>query len=559
MQSNMKSGRGHGAVDRGLVEAARATTSSQINRQAFAGRFGRLFTDLPGAVFFDPEMVSLAADMSAELEIPQTPETQPDSEENFGLPSGYTYFGQFVDHDITLDAVSLSMRQEDLSAVENFRTPALDLDSLYGRGPDDQPYMYDEAGRLFLFGDRKLTEGKGGQSLTVDLPRFRGRAIIGDKRNDENVIVSQLHGLFMGLHNKLALADPAAPFDAIRQQVRWHYQWLVLFDYLPRIVGHALIDELLPKVGLPPALRYFKPSPIAFMPVEFAGAAYRFGHSMVRPIYRLNAADIDGPDGDKGRRLVFQPPAGQPASEGKGLNGFGEFDASLGIDWSLFFETGGRTLASEMDKGAQRIQPAYKIDTSLAFPLTRLPEFSEEDGSPKAGTAVNGLALRNIKRGMMLLLPSGQAVARAMGIEPISDVDLIVEQANAENFADSPDKPPLRRITTGRPKMAGSAPLWFYVLAEARHEWRKAATAELQGKGELSDVDRDKIIDETPVRLGPLGGRIVAETLIGLAASDPRSLLNEGAHFQPKFGDATKSRYERFTMGDLVMVVSGRS
>ena len=299
MEPKLKSARGHGAVDRGLIEAAQATTASQINRRDFDGRFGRMFLDLPGAVFFHEEMISLAKDMSADMEMPQTAEDLPDSEENFGIPAGYTYLGQFIDHDITLDAVSLSMQQEDVSAVENFRTPALDLDSLYGRGPDDQPYMFDDTGRLFLMGDRDLTAGADGPPLTIDLPRFKGRAIIGDKRNDENVIVSQLHGLFIGLHNALAIADKNASFDAVRQQVRWHYQWLVLFDYLPRIVGRPLVDALLPTIGLPPELKYFKPSPTAFMPVEFSGAAYRFGHSMVRPIYRLSdAADIDGPAGD---------------------------------------------------------------------------------------------------------------------------------------------------------------------------------------------------------------------------------------------------------------------
>ena len=561
MEPKLKSARGHGAVDRGLIEAAQATTASQINRRDFDGRFGRMFLDLPGAVFFHEEMISLAKDMSADMEMPQTAEDLPDSEENFGIPAGYTYLGQFIDHDITLDAVSLSMQQEDVSAVENFRTPALDLDSLYGRGPDDQPYMFDDTGRLFLMGDRDLTAGADGPPLTIDLPRFKGRAIIGDKRNDENVIVSQLHGLFIGLHNALAIADKNASFDAVRQQVRWHYQWLVLFDYLPRIVGRPLVDALLPTIGLPPELKYFKPSPTAFMPVEFSGAAYRFGHSMVRPIYRLSdAADIDGPAGDKGRRLVFQPPAdpaaGMGKGMGKGLNGFGEFEAALGIDWSLFFESNGRTLPGEMGMGAKRIQPAYKIDPSLVFPLTKLPEFSENDGSPKGGTAVNGLALRNIMRGMMLLLPSGQAVARAMGIEPIADDDLIVEKADAAHFTDPTGKPPLKRITSGRPKMAGSAPLWFYVLAEARHEWRKAAQTKLSCQGAMSTAEADKLIDEMPVRLGSVGGRIVAETLIGLAAADPRSLLNEGAHFQPLFGSTGKQRYERFTMGDLVAALA---
>lgn len=167
MDMPRKNTSGHGAPERGLMEPARATASTQIDRRQFDGRFGRMFPDLHGAVFFNGELESLAAEMGAEKELPQTPETELDSEENFGIPAGYTYFGQFVDHDITLDAVSLSMKQEDLSAVENFRTPALDLYSPYGRGPDDQPYMFDPTGRKFQEGEQALFAGKGGRTTQM--------------------------------------------------------------------------------------------------------------------------------------------------------------------------------------------------------------------------------------------------------------------------------------------------------------------------------------------------------------------------------------------------------
>ena len=553
MTAELTSPKGHGAIERGLLEAARITAVTAGSAPSpFSGRFGRLFPQLRAAAFFDRDLESLALEMSA---VPEeggaTPETELDSEENLGLPAGYTYFGQFIDHDITLDAVSLSMQQEDLAAIDNFRTPALDLDSLYGRGPADQPYLYQNE-RFFWLGDNALRAGAGGPVLTQDLPRFQGRALIGDKRNDENVIVSQLHGVFLKLHNRIAADQPGWDFDRVRQNVRWHYQWLVLFDYLPRIVGRDLMITLLPHAvsggtpaSNPPQLRcyHLQPKQFAYMPVEFSGAAYRFGHSMVRPDYRLSSADLGDTDG---RLDIFRP-----SSLGEALNGFRTIPESLGIDWNLFFETGGRRLADNAT-GRNRIQPAYKIDSSLVSPLSRLPEFSDAEGNPRPPLAVNRLALRNLKRGMMLLLPSGQAVARELGLPVLADSDLRIGKADAEHFGPNPEEP-VPCITDGnRTSMQDSAPLWFYTLAEARYQWEQEATARLAAAGNVSDEQREAIINGTHTRLGPVGGRIVAETLIGLVLADPRSLLNEGQGFTPLYGGSARNMFDRFTMGDLV-------
>jgi hypothetical protein len=181
---SLGSGRGHGSVERGLM----ATSRSPL----FEGRFGRLFRALPGAEFDDDQLKALATGMTAEAESSVTPESEVDDEENFGIPAGYTYFGQFIDHDITFDPLSSLVKQNDPNGLVDFRTPSLDLDCLYGRGPDDQPYMFDETGRLFLQSDRILRGGDPEKDFAPDLARFQGRAIIGDKRNDENVIVSQL-------------------------------------------------------------------------------------------------------------------------------------------------------------------------------------------------------------------------------------------------------------------------------------------------------------------------------------------------------------------------------
>jgi hypothetical protein len=549
-------GRGHAQVERGFDSSPRS--------RLFAGRFGRMFRSLPPADFEDAALLKLAAAMVAapetnddgQLEV--TPETEVDDEENYGLPAGYTYFGQFIDHDISFDPLSSLVKLNDPNGLTDFRTPALDLDGLYGRGPDDQPYMYTPNGRKFLLGDRTLTgalDDRGPiRQLTFDLPRFHGRAIIGDKRNDENVIVSQLHGLFLRFHNMLADRYPELSFAEIQQLVRWHYQWLVLFDFLPRIIGCKLVESILPHIvdnsniyTTPPRLHFFSYRDKPFMPVEFSGAAYRFGHSMVRPVYRLSAADLDVSVpiiGLDGRKPVF---AFDPKD---GLNGFQEFVVENGIDWRLFFETHDHPLSPTL-LGKGRVQPAYKIDTSLVNPLGLLPEFTDpETGQPFGLPSSNNLAFRNLKRGVTLQLPSGQAVARLMGIAPIADERLLVGKANVDGLAINTGNASgveNRSIVDIDASFAGKAPLWFYVLAEALDQWRM-----------LTDLQPDKDAKNAEhTQLGPVGGRLVGEVLIGLILSDNDSFLSLDPNWKPWFGDPQAANvFDRFTLGDLITAVS---
>ncbi len=536
----LRSGSGHGAVVRGLMTSA--------NSRRFEGRFGRMFRTLPAAAFAEAELEKLATAMSASPEDGVTPETEADDEENFGIPAGYTYFGQFIDHDITFDPTSSLDKQNDPDALIDYRTPRLDLDSLYGRGPDDQPYMYDPNGRLFLLGEG-IRGGEPEHVLTHDLARFRGRALIGDKRNDENVIVSQLQGLFLRFHNELARENGDLSFSEIQSLVRWHYQWLALYDFLPRIVGREQVEQLLPHlkhggnvVDHPPQLKFYKPHSDPFMPVEFSGAAYRFGHSMVRPVYRLSAKDL--PENLKpgqrptkglgGRKMIFGP------TPGNGLNGFQPVPTTWGIDWRIYFETRGHNALSPRNLGKDRVQPAYKIDTSLVSPLSALPEFSKTGtDTPKPG-AINVLALRNLKRGVALGLPSGQRVAELMGLKPLPDDALLVGKANVDGLKTN------RSITTLGNSFIKNAPLWFYVLAEAQHHWKLAAAK----KGSVSEKN------SVHTRLGPVGGRIVAEVLIGLVLGDQNSFLSQQPNWHPTMGNAkAKTPFDRFTVGDLAEAV----
>ena len=230
------------------------------------GRFGRMFRSLPAAIWPVAALEELAGDgarpnrMTAPPEVEDgtrlpkaPPETKQatrlhDDEENSGIDAGYTYLGQFIDHDITFDPASSMQQQNDVDALVDFRTPQLDLDSIYGSGPDDQPYLYESNERRFQFG-RPLTEGPHGPVIAHDLPRHSWteddgkfhRALTGDKRNDENVIISQLHGVFLRFHNRFADEHPQMSFAEVQRHVRWHYQYVVLHDYLFKI---ARSDEI---------------------------------------------------------------------------------------------------------------------------------------------------------------------------------------------------------------------------------------------------------------------------------------------------------------------------
>ncbi len=515
----------------------------------FEGRFGRMFRSLPPAEFTEAELAPLAAD-DAMLSSPETtgnderpkatPENELDIEENFDIPAGYTYVGQFIDHDITFDPVSQLDRLNDPEALTDYRTPRLDLDSVYGRGPADQPYLYDfsqeDRAAKFVLG-RPLTFGQQ-PSPAHDLPRLNGCAVIGDKRNDENVIVSQFHGAMLKFHNAMVDALPArTPFEAVAQQVRWHYQYAVINDFLRRICGDAVLKDVLPhfRTGktpfeAPPRLHCYHWRNEAFMPIEFSVAAYRFGHSMVRPIYRLNKElDLGGPAVDEhaslqGRHLIF---AGVSS---RALNGFREFPADWDIDWSLFFGTPDRRASHQ---GKSRVQPSYKIDSSLVNPLGFLPEFCERPTHEDRLTAANfrakakdserpNLALRNLMRGAAIGLPSGQAVARAMGLPAWDGSRLLIGKAAFEE-----GQLKARRLDDVAHHLSACTPLWAYILAEATTQWHDEITA--RGlTGEAANL--------VGTRLGPVGARIVAETLVGLILADSHSFLAQDPNWVPAAG-----------------------
>jgi hypothetical protein len=390
-----------------------ATTRSPL----FEGRFGRMFRSLPPFVPSRGSLTDLAALMF---------EGRAADADNPRIPAGYTYLGQFIDHDITFDPASSLQRQNDPDGLVNFRTPRFDLDCLYGRGPSDDPFMYNQrpqeqdlTGALFLIG-RNVGNGR-------DLPRNdQDRALIGDPRNDENLVVSQLHCALLRFHNKMVrhLADTrdlkgSRLFRAAQRLTRWHYQWVVVHDFLRRVAGGQIVDQLIPEGttgdDIVSRLQFFTWEERPFIPVEFSVAAYRFGHSMIRFDYTINDVVPTVP--------IFSGSTDPLAN----LNGFRRLPDQWGFQWEFFFET----------RANHPPQLSRLVDAKLARPLRTLP------GVP----APRSLAERNLLRSRTFGLPSGQAVAAHMGEAPLSDDDLGAVTASSE--------------------FAANAPLWFYILREA--------------------------------------------------------------------------------------------
>ena len=496
-------------------------------REFFGGQFGRMFWSLPPADFgvsdteTEKNLLILGAAMMADHD---DPKDGPDDEES-GIPSAYTYLGQFVDHDLTFDPASSLQQQDDPDGLIDFRTPRFDLDNLYGKGPDDAPYLYHSNGQFIL--GRALT-GASSNPNARDLPRSAPtsgaaedindarRAIIGDPRNDENVIVSQLQALWLRFHNKLMSEDTGLArnrFARVQSEVRFHYQWMLVNDFLPTIVSESVLKDIIPhhynntnvRVD-PPRLRFFDLLHEPTMPLEFSGAAYRFGHSMVRPGYRLSETVPPLP--------IFSP------NPGGSLTGFHEFRSNWAMDWARYVDL------APLDSGgpgegdpANRLQLAYKLDTSLVDPLGSLPNPPFDPPMSLGGTTLVSLAARNLMRGWRMRLPSGQTIARAMGVQPLQDADIKIGKFTG--IAGDIKGP----ITQFSPAFADNCPLWTYVLAETEEVTVKVKTKQ----GDKSVKTR---------RLGPVGGRIVAETFIGLLLADSTSYFCMNPIWKPSKANA---------------------
>jgi Animal haem peroxidase len=412
------------------------------------GRFGRMFRRLQPAPELPDELLTEIAECMRDRAGAQS-----SAGDNPEIPAAYTYLGQFADHDLTFDPASSQDRLNDPDALVDFRSPRFDLDCVYGSGPVDEPFQYEADAAHLLVEPNVLGE--------PDLPRnSRGTALIGEPRNDQNVILSQLHVVFIRLHNALvdrALTAGMTPGDAFpeaQRQARWHYQWVLIHDFLPRIVGAQTFAQVLTAdaEGLPVIRRrHYRPKTGAYLPIEYSGAAGRYGPSQVRATYDLNSAVT-------GRPLLG---AADDRPDAPSLRGCRPIPLGWTIEWPRFVSIHGSAP-----------QLSRRIDGRLAPALFGL-----------VCPPIDSLAALNLRRGQALGLPSGQDVARFLGCG---------------------------RVLTGADIDAPApTPLWLYLLKEA----------ELLAGGE---------------HLGPTGGRIVAEVVLGLLELDARSFINVDPQWQPE-------------------------
>jgi hypothetical protein len=406
----------HGELDKKITKAAVDDGEH---------KFGRLI-EIKGNVSSLAVSEQLAATLAGKMTETPADDAAHDSE----IPSGYTFFGQFIDHDLTLDDSSVLGSTVDPATVEDIRTPLFDLDCVYGLGPQSSPEIYDgNTGRL------RIDQHDGAD----DLPRdAQGLALIGDPRNDENTAVSQLQLAFLKLHNAVLDHVQAEPqlkrigesdFGATQRLTRWLYQWTVVHDFLPRVAGQDVVDHVFQRHGnLPVRTKAFDWRKRIFMPVEFSVAAYRFGHSMVRASYPLNAAKPDVP--------FF--------GGAEDMQGFRPLPAGHTIEWGHYFTINGSSP-----------RMARAIDTHLVPPLHNLP--ASVVGAAAVGTGLANLAHRNLRRGDALGLPSGETVAKKFGVQVLSAAEI------------------------GLPG-GGEAPLFWYVLKEAEVQTGGKRLGELGGR-----------------------------------------------------------------------------
>jgi hypothetical protein len=404
---------------------------------------------------------------------------EPDHEASSGdscIPAGYTYFGQFIDHDITHD-LHTKLDPTGNHPVLSYLyqgTPMLDLNSVYGRTGEQLNKGKFELGQMT----------GGGFYQPFDLPRTpsdiwlddgslvkAGTASIPDARNEDNLIVSSMHLLFMVFHNALleesGLDQNTDSGREIRKKVLLHYQWLVLRDYLDRICDSDTYNEVV-VAGAKPKFYTPHPSGFFYMPLEFSGAAFRFGHSQVRARYNWSAATKSVPT----RRLLRVT----------GLHELTGSNATLDkwkIDWTRFLEYKGSR------GGTPGVNYARKINTWISSALSDLPP---DDPNQPAKV----LAQRTLMRGRdPYRLPSAQALAKQIGITPMTPKDIYYLGATTDERKRLFDQYDYHKRT----------PLWFYILLEAS-----------KNEGE---------------KLGPMGSRIVAEVLYQLAKRSPVSIVDE--------------------------------
>ncbi|MBJ3774707.1 peroxidase family protein [Acuticoccus mangrovi] len=590
------------------------------------GGFGRLFPvrapDTPGGLLPHPSPRYDLQRLGERMTVEETGEAPSN------MPAGYVFLGQFIDHDITFDTVTGFDKIAATGDIENARTADLDLDCVYGGGPERTPYLYD--GPYLRVGAITVQAGDPARERHDVLrasPPGKPTAVIGDPRNDENFIVSQVQQAFIAYHNRMVDRVLEGEAEAAREVVRryqaagggvgreahvgaraagegaslsqivaaararggaeaagpggtidrafvlqiaeesgrvgeilelareltiHHYHRVIAEDFIPRIIGIARTRDILENgrdFYFPNGFRTADGTVTEpFIPLEFAAAAYRFGHSQVPGLMRLRGGRSDAVLAE----LFSADKAGQSPNFLK-PDGFTptRLDiGSLAIDWNLFIPIHGNP---------GLVQRARRLDTTLADPLAHLHRV----GVVGPG-GLGNLASRNLTRGLTYQLPSGQALA-AVILQRLAERG-VLDKVYPSDGADGVEDYILPADAVTRETLAlGVTPLWYYILQEA-NAFGASYDANVPGAESLAQdpgaamalpaaVSLSRSAQEARVRhttgatLGPVGGTLVGEVLLGLVEYH-RSESGKGVDLNTPLAYATLG-LEPIAEGDL--------
>jgi hypothetical protein len=472
-------------------------------------RFSRMGPSGANLQLGDANRAKLGLAMTAEPSVPSQ------------VPAGYTYLGQFIDHDLTFDktTVMLGAFMTPAQLIQG-RSPSLDLDSLYGAGPQDpMSAQFYEADGLHLKMGATVTAGDAGRPKT-DLPRAgtgpnnaaKRKAVIPDPRNDENLAVAQTHLAMIRFHNRVVDTLPASvpaaqKFTTARDIVVRHYQWMIRTDFLPRLVKKKPLDDVF-KNGRKAFEVGVNPTDVPTMPIEFSVAAYRLGHSMIRPAYNWNK-NFEAGGGTLEFLFIFS-----------GLSGDLGANLKLPANWIADFRRlydFGEAGRQDLVVPAAKFNRAMRIDTKLANPLQQLPQQTIGPPNVPATDPTRDLAFRNLTRARMVRLATGQQMLTFLKRKGI-----VMNGLTKAQIRDGSGGVALDTLTaTQRDALLKNTPLWFYILREAE-----------LNNGKLRGV----------------GGRIVAETFHRAMEGSTSSIVRDPT-WRPSLGPDNKT----FRMVDLLL------
>ncbi|HZN97636.1 MAG TPA: heme peroxidase family protein [Gemmatimonadales bacterium] len=410
----------HSPVPHHCLGPSRASALDQDAETAptSTGAYRRMFPELPPLPSDEAFLRELGTSCGAEVS-----KLSPNGKDDASGAAGWPFLGQFIAHDVTADRSALVDRA-DIEALKNVRRQKLNLEFLYGSGSTGDPYLYD------VNDPAKLLIGLNDAGQAEDLQRnAQGIAIIVDPRNDSHLLMAQMQVLFSKFHNRIVdwLRETGTAEHAIfaeaQRLVVWHYQWIILREFLPEVIGGGLTDALLAGGS-----RYYRPAADPFIPLEFADAAYRYGHGQLRESYRVNAGD-------------------RPVPLFPDLVGFRAVPASRVVDWAGFFDLPGRPPA----------QRAKKLDGRLCSSIMHLPQAITGDVEVEA---FHSLAARDLQRGHAVGLPSGEAIARHIGATPLTR----------------------EQTALGSMGWDLETPLWYYVLKESEVQSNGDRLGEVGGR-----------------------------------------------------------------------------